>query len=251
MEQDKPKLATVYRMVMPDHLCPFGVKSVWLLRRQGYAVDDRHLVSRDATDAFMAKHEVQTTPQTFIDGKRVGGYDDLRKYFGLRVRDPEGTSYQPVVAVFAVAALLSLALTWTNFGTLASMRTLEWFASISMSLLAMLKLQDLESFSTMFLNYDLLARRWVTYAYLYPFAELVAGVSMAADVIPIVSVPLAISVGSIGAASVTKAVYVDRRELTCACVGGGSRVPLGFVSLTENLMMLAMGIWMWAKAIGG
>jgi hypothetical protein len=29
-----------------------------------------------------------------------------------------------------------------------------------------------------------------------------------------------------------------------ACVGGGSKVPLGFVSLTENLMMVAMALWM-------
>jgi hypothetical protein len=47
--------------------------------------------------------------------------------------------------------------------------------------------------------------------------------------------------------SVIKAVYVDKRELKCACVGGDSSVPLGFISLTENLMMLSMGIWMLAK----
>ena len=44
-------------------------------------------------------------------------------------------------------------------------------------------------------------------------------------------------------------VVVDKRELKCACVGGGSTVPLGFVSLTENMMMVAMGIWMPLKAI--
>ena len=49
--------------------------------------------------------------------------------------------------------------------------------------------------------------------------------------------------------SVVKAVYVDKRELKCACVGGASRVPLGFVSLTENLMMVAMAAWMaWRHA---
>ena len=47
--------------------------------------------------------------------------------------------------------------------------------------------------------------------------------------------------------SVFKAVYIDRRELKCACVGGGSNVPLGFVSLTENLMMIAMALWMAVK----
>ena len=51
-------------------------------------------------------------------------------------------------------------------------------------------------------------------------------------------------IGTVGAVSVFKAVYMDRRELKCACVGGNSNVPLGFVSLTENLIMIAMGLWM-------
>jgi hypothetical protein len=39
-------------------------------------------------------------------------------------------------------------------------------------------------------------------------------------------------------------VYVDKRELKCACVGGDSKVPLGFVSLLENVMMVLMAVWM-------
>lgn len=57
---------------------------------------------------------------------------------------------------------------------------------------------------------------------------------------------LALFVGTVGAVSVFKAVYVDRRELKCACVGGAGSVPLGFVSLTENLLMIGMGAWMLA-----
>ena len=51
----------------------------------------------------------------------------------------------------------------------------------------------------------------------------------------------------IGAVSVFKAVYLEKRDLKCACVGGASNVPLGFVSLTENIMMILMGCWMLAK----
>lgn len=43
---------------------------------------------------------------------------------------------------------------------------------------------------------------------------------------------------------------VDKRELKCACVGGDSNVPLGFVSLTVNLMMVGMAIWMILKPAG-
>ena len=61
--------------------------------------------------------------------------------------------------------------------------------------------------------------------------------------------PLALFIGSVGAVSVVKAVYVDKRALKCACVGGASNVPLGFVSLTENLMMIAMALWMpWRRS---
>ena len=58
------------------------------------------------------------------------------------------------------------------------------------------------------------------------------------------SVPVMLFIGGIGAVSVFKAVYIDQRELKCACVGGNSNVPLGFVSLTENLVMVGMAVWM-------
>ena len=91
---------------------------------------------------------------------------------------------------------------------------------------AILKLQDVESFSSMFLNYDLLAKRWVRYSYIYPFAEAFAGILMVAGALSWLSVPVALFIGTIGAVSVFKAVYIDKRELKCACVGGGSNVPL-------------------------
>jgi glutaredoxin len=242
--------ATIYRMVMPDHICPYGLKAVDLLKRNGFEVDDRWLETREETDAFKAKHNIETTPQTFIRGERIGGYDDLRLHLGKRVRDPEATSYRPVVAVFAVAALLALATSWAATGSLLTIAAGEWFIAFSMCILALLKLQDVESFSTMFLNYDVLARRFVPYSYVYPFGELVAGVLMVAGTFMWLSIPVALFIGSIGAASVFKAVYIDRRELKCACVGGNSNVPLGFVSLTENLMMVGMAVWMLVKPMG-
>jgi hypothetical protein len=129
-------------------------------------------------------------------------------------------------------------------GVIAPIAAAERFIAVSMCLLAMLKLQDVEKFSSMFLNYDLLARRWVPYAYAYPFLEAAAGVLMLGHLFTWLSVPIALVIGTIGAVSVFKAVYVERRELKCACVGGSSNVPLGFVSLTENVMMVAMALWM-------
>ena len=239
-----PRKAILYRMVMPTHTCPYGLKAKDLLRRQGYEVDDRPLRTREETDAFKAEHGVKTTPQVFIRGERVGGYDDLRRFFGKRVVDPKATSYRPVAALFVMTALMALAASQAVYATPFTMHAAEWFVAFSMAVLALLKLQNVESFATMFLNYDLLAKRWVPYSYVYPFAEGLAGVLMIAGVAKWLSVPIALFIGGIGAVSVVKAVYIDRRELKCACVGGSSNVPLGFLSLAENLMMIGMAVWM-------
>jgi glutaredoxin len=242
--------AILYRMVMPGHTCPYGLKAKDLLRRSGYAVDDHHLTTREETDAFKAKHAVATTPQVFIDGERIGGYDDLRRFLGKPVADPKATTYRPVVVLFALTALTAMAASYAVSGTPFTLKAAEWFIAFSMVALAMLKLQNVESFATMFLNYDLLAKRWVPYSYIYPYAEGLAGVLMVAGALNWLSIPTALFIGTIGAVSVFKAVYIDKRELKCACVGGSSNVPLGFISLTENLMMIAMAIWMAAAALG-
>jgi glutaredoxin len=244
MENRSARRATLHRMAMGDHVCPYGLKAKDLLRRKGYEVDDRLLRSREETDAFKAEHGVPTTPQVFIEGRRIGGYDDLRRHFGLRVRDPKAVTYRPVAALFAATLLMALAASHAAFGSPFTVRAGEWFIAFSMAVLGMLKLRDIDGFATMFLNYDLLARRYVPYAYVYPFAEFGAGILMIAGALTWLSVPVALFIGGIGAVSVFKAVYVDRRELKCACVGGDSNVPLGFVSLTENLMMVAMALWM-------
>jgi glutaredoxin len=242
--------AVLYRMVMPSHTCPYGVKAKDLLKRSGYEVEDRHLTTREETDAFKAKHNVATTPQVFIGDERVGGYDDLRRFLGRRVADPNATTYRPVVVLFTLTALMAMAASYAVTGSVLTVRAAEWFIGMSMIVLALLKLQNVETFATMFLHYDLLAKRWVPYSYIYPFAEGAAGVLMVAGALTWLSAPVALFIGTVGAVSVFKAVYVDKRELKCACVGGSSNVPLGFISLTENLMMIAMAVWMSLAAFG-
>ena len=72
--------ATLYRMVLPDHTCPFGVRAKAMLEQAGFEVDDQVLDTREDVDAFQEEHDVETTPQVFIDGERIGGSDALEEY---------------------------------------------------------------------------------------------------------------------------------------------------------------------------
>ena len=73
-------VAILYRMILPDHTCPLGVRAKEMLEGAGFEVDDRILSSREEVDAFEEEQGVDTTPQVFIDGERIGGSDDLERY---------------------------------------------------------------------------------------------------------------------------------------------------------------------------
>ena len=238
------KTAQLYRMKTKEHICPFGTKAKYLLEQKGFQVDDHLLRTKEEADQFRLEHGVKTTPQTFIDGRRIGGYDDLRAHFGLALPS-KGPSYRPVATLFGMALLMALALSFAETGFLAPGRVFHLFAAFSMCILAVQKLKDLFSFTNGFLTYDLLALRWLPYAYVYPFAEAFAGLGMLSGVGARAAATVAFFIGAEGAASVVKAVYVDKRELRCACMGGDANVPLGFISLSENLLMIAMGVWGW------
>ncbi len=112
------KQAALYRMVTDEHICPYGIKSKDLLERQGFKVEDHHLTSREETDAFKNEHNVKTTPQTFIEGKRIGGYDDLVEYFDITTLKQEGITYQPIIAIFSTTFLIALAVNWAMVGAI-------------------------------------------------------------------------------------------------------------------------------------
>lgn len=236
--------AILYRMETDDHICPFGLKSRSLLKRNGFELDDKTFNSREEVDSFQQEYNVDTTPQIFIDGERIGGYEELRDYLGMEQEGDSGTTYKPVVAIFGCSFLAALALMWANAGSFSFATLLTWFVGLSMLVLAIQKLQDVTAFTNQFVTYDLLSKRFVRYAYFYPFAEAYAGLGMLVGVLPWLFAPVSLFIGTVGAVSVFKAVYIDKRTLKCACVGGDSSVPLGFVSLTENLFMIFAGVWM-------
>ncbi|MCP9809246.1 glutaredoxin [Cyanobium sp. HWJ4-Hawea] len=227
----------LYRMDLPDHSCPWGLRAVRLLRERHIPFEDHRLTSAEEVEAFKLSHGVTTTPQIFSGNERVGGYSDLAARLGVRPEAAE-ISYAPVVAVFLTAGLMALVLA----------AGLGGFMGFAICLLAMLKLMDVEAFAASFRKYDLISQRWRPWGRLYPGIELLVGLGVllqpepaaVAQLVGIVAVPL----GAMGMVSVGKAVFIDQLALNCACVGGNSKTPLGVVSFAENLIMTAMGLVM-------
>lgn len=221
----------VYRMSNAEHECPWGLRAVKLLTEKDIAFEDHKLASKAEADAFKAEHAVPTTPQIFFGNERIGGYTDLAAYFDVAAEKTE-YSYTPVIALFGVAALMTVALSQSIMG----------FMGISLSMLATLKLMDIQSFADSFEKYDLITKQFKPYGKIYPFAELLIGLGFLSHILPLLVGIASTLVGVVGAISVFKAVYLDKMALNCACVGGNSKAPLGVVSFAENGIMAVMGV---------
>ncbi|MEO1354116.1 MAG: glutaredoxin [Cyanobacteria bacterium J06635_15] len=220
----------LYRMSNADHECPWGLRAVNLLNEKGIKFEDVRLTSHDEVAAFKAQHDVATTPQIFLGDERIGGYTDLAAYLQVEAETAD-YSYTPVVALFSTAGLMALA---------TSLR-ITGFMGISLSMLASLKLMDIDSFAQSFEKYDLITHRFKPYGKAYPFAELLIGLGFLSGIAPLATGMGSLLVGVSGAVSVFKAVYIDKMALNCACVGGSSKAPLGVVSFAENAIMALMG----------
>lgn len=221
----------VYRMELPEHSCPWGLKAIKLLNEQGILFQDHKLVDQESVETFKLQYNVATTPQIFNGESRIGGYTELTELFGVKAEEAD-YSYVPVIAVFGTAILITIIVA----GSISS------FMGYSISILAMLKLMDIEAFATSFKKYDLLSKKWSSWAKLYPGIELLVGLGFLMPKQPLAVGLIAIIIGILGMISVYKAVYIDKLALNCACVGGNSKTPLGIISFIENLIMAGMGI---------
>ena len=141
-------------------------------------------------------------------------------------------SFTPLIAVFGTSFLITITL----------LKSFQIFMGISICLLAMLKLMDIEAFGTSYKKYDLISSQFDSWIYIYPFFELIIGISFLNSSPPSLIIFIALVLGISGMISVFKAVYLDKLKLNCACIGGYAKTPLGIISFIENLLMAIMSV---------
>jgi len=153
--------------------------------------------------------------------------------------------YQPIIAVFVMTFLMAVSAAWAvvDWDLYSVLLLVETFIALTICVLAILKLQDIQAFKEQFMKYDIVAQKFPIYATIYPFAEAFVGIGLISALFAPVTSTLAVILGLIGSLSIVRVIN-NKEDLNCACVGGNSKVPLGFVSLFETITMFVMGLWM-------
>lgn len=192
-------------------------------------------VSTDALKAALASH-----PKYTISDKTVAvatpsvstSFDEPQKSWFA--------TYKPLLTVFAYITGVSFFVAWHD-STFNGMAFMRYFMAGFFLVFSFFKLLDLEGFANSYSSYDLLAKRWHVYGFIYPFIELVLGIAYLIDFQPFSTNIATVFVMSFSTIGVLQSV-LNKRKIQCACLGVGFNLPMSTVTIIEDSLMIFMAI---------
>ena len=147
-------------------------------------------------------------------------------------------TYKPLILIILFIAGVSM-LAQYPFNDFSIHKYMRHFMAGFFIVFSFFKLLDIKGFADSYCMYDLLAEKWKVWAYIYPFIELGLGISYLIDFMPWytnLSCLLVLGFSSIG---VIKS-NLDKRKIQCACLGSVFDLPMSFITILENTIMMAM-----------
>lgn len=156
---------------------------------------------------------------------------------------PKESLYPLILIVGYIAG--TVALIAYAAGARSPEELMRWFMAGFFLVFSFFKLLDLPGFADAYRSYDVVARAWPAWAWLYPFVELALGIAYLVSVAPLATNIVTLVVMLVSAIGVLKAL-LDRRAIRCACLGTALNLPMTTVTLVEDLGMAAMAAAMLA-----
>ncbi len=152
-------------------------------------------------------------------------------------------SYVPLIVIIGLILCVTIVVSWTDYmlGRFSIFQSVAYFMTGFFIVFAGFKLMDLPGFAEGYSTYDLLARAWFGYGYVYPFIELTFGLLMLAGLHQAWLPWTEFSVMALSGLGV--AIKLAKREpFMCACLGTFLKVPLTYVTLVEDFGMAALAL---------
>lgn len=146
--------------------------------------------------------------------------------------------YKPLLTAFAYITGIALLTAWQG-DTLNGKRFMQFFMAGFFLAFSFFKMLDLSGFADSYSSYDVLAKRWHGYGFIYPFIELALGIAYVIDFNPFITNITTIVVMGFSTIRVLQSV-LNKRKIRCACLGAVFNLPMSTVTIIEDLLMVAM-----------
>jgi copper chaperone CopZ len=151
-------------------------------------------------------------------------------------------TYKPLLLIVGFIAVVS-ALTQFPFSSFSGMLWMRHFMAGFFIVFAFFKLLNLQGFANSYSMYDIVAAKWKSWGYVYPFVELALGLLYLTNIAPLatnISTALILGISSIG---VIKS-NLNKKKIKCACLGDVFNLPMSTVTIVEDLSMVGMSLIM-------
>lgn len=194
-----------------------------------------------------------TFPQAEIETKKAVSIDTLQTAIGhysispvvsesaaynAELPEKSMTTYRPLLLIvgFIIGVTLLVQFPFNDFSWMIWMRH---FMAGFFLVFAFFKLLNIEGFADSYQMYDIVAVKWKSWGYVYPFVELGLGILYLINVAPVATNWITFIILGISSIGVIRSV-LDKRKIKCACLGDVFNLPMSTVTIVEDLTMMAM-----------
>lgn len=224
--------------------CTAKVKSE-LLKLSDVTEADVQLTSPQATIS-MAHHIPLNALQNAIDKAGKFTIMEVQANAPRYLQDQSQTkswlaAYKPLLIAFGYITGIAILTSWSSNG-IQWMNLMNNFMGGFFITLSFFKLLDLRAFADSYSSYDLLAKKIPIYGFIYPFIELGLGLVYITQWQPFYTYLITIAVMGFSTIGVIDTI-LNKRKVRCACLGAVFNVPVGTITLIEDLLMVAMALF--------
>jgi copper chaperone CopZ len=147
-------------------------------------------------------------------------------------------TYRPILLIFGYILGVTLLVEYFN-GEFLWMRWMNHFMAGFFLVFSFFKLLNLQGFAESYSMYDVVAKKWNMWGYLYAFVELALGIAFLTAFNPIITNAVTFLVMTISIIGVLQSV-LNKRKIKCACLGAVFNLPMSTITIIEDALMILM-----------
>jgi len=209
-----------------------GVKNVSIDLPKGEAAIemDKHITTAELKAALKDYPKYQLTETNYQHHTAV-------------VNDEEGSpswveTYKPILLIFGYITGITL-LVELMHGEFAWMRWMNHFMAGFFLVFSFFKLLNLKGFAESYSMYDIVAKKWNGWGYIYAFTELALGIAFLTSFNLILTNAVTFMVMTVSIIGVLQSVF-NKRKIKCACLGAVFNLPMSTITIIEDGLMIGM-----------
>ena len=209
-------------------------------------------LSKEQAEIGMEKHIPVTELQKALTNYpkyQLSEADPIKHSAALPFQQEETKSwteiYKPILIVFGYILGISLLVEY-SVGDFSLMRWMQHFMAGFFLVFSFFKFLDLKGFADSYAMYDIVAKRWKGWGYVYAFTELALGLAFLTGLDPVLTNSITFVVMTISIIGVLQSL-MNKRKIRCACLGAVFNLPMSTITIVEDGLMIIMSLVMLAQ----